>query len=189
MDFRASDEELFEDNPEEYIRRDIEGSDVDTRRRSACDLVKVLSQKFEGKIFEIFGQYLQVLLGKYAEAPINNWKAKDTAIFMVTSMAIRGSTAKHGVTQSSQLVPLPQFCQQHILPELERTNVNELPVLKADALKFIMTFRSLLGPETVISSLPQIIRHLQAENTVVHSYAACAIDKILVMRGQDGQLL
>lgn len=60
MDFRVSDEELFEDNPEEYIRRDIEGSDVDTRRRSACDLVKVLSQKFESNIFEIFGQYLQV---------------------------------------------------------------------------------------------------------------------------------
>lgn len=39
--FIASDEELFEDNPEEYIRRDIEGSDVDTRRRASCDLVKV----------------------------------------------------------------------------------------------------------------------------------------------------
>lgn len=108
---------------------------------------------------------------------------------MVTSMSIRGATVKHGVTQSSQLVPLPQFCQQHILPELERANVNELPVLKADALKFIMTFRSLLGSESVISSLPQIIRHLQADNIVVHSYAACAIDKILVMRGPDGKLL
>ena len=55
-----SDNELFEDNPEEYIRRDIEGSDVDTRRRAACDLVKVLSKYFESKIMEIFGAYIQV---------------------------------------------------------------------------------------------------------------------------------
>lgn len=58
--FLASDEELFEDNPEEYIRRDIEGSDVDTRRRAACDLVKVLSKFFEEKMMTIFGQYVQV---------------------------------------------------------------------------------------------------------------------------------
>lgn len=56
----ASDEELFEDNPEEYIRRDIEGSDVDTRRRAACDLVNSLKNNFEAQIMEIFGQYIQV---------------------------------------------------------------------------------------------------------------------------------
>jgi hypothetical protein len=53
---------LFVDNAEEYIRRDIEGSDVDTRRRAACDLVKVLSRYFEGKITEIFGSYVQVCI-------------------------------------------------------------------------------------------------------------------------------
>lgn len=60
--FIASDEELFEDNPEEYTRRDIEGSDVDTRRRAACDLVNTLSQNFEQRIMDIFGQYIQVKL-------------------------------------------------------------------------------------------------------------------------------
>jgi hypothetical protein len=58
----VSDEELFVDNAEEYIRRDIEGSDVDTRRRAACDLVRVLSRYFEGKITEIFGSYVQVCI-------------------------------------------------------------------------------------------------------------------------------
>lgn len=56
----ASDEELFEDNPEEYIRRDIEGSDVDTRRRAACDLVKVLSKEFEQVTMTSFGLYVKV---------------------------------------------------------------------------------------------------------------------------------
>ena len=54
-----TDEELFEDNAEEYIRRDIEGSDVDTRRRAACDLVRALSSHFEAQMTSIFGLYVQ----------------------------------------------------------------------------------------------------------------------------------
>jgi len=63
--------------------------------------------------------------------------------------------------------------------------VNELPVLKADSIKLIMTFRSILPREMVVGSLPQLIRHLSANSIVVHSYAACAIEKILAMRGAD----
>jgi exportin-2 (importin alpha re-exporter) len=39
--FRVSDDNV--ENAEEYIPRDIEGSDVDTRRRAAYDLVQVFS--------------------------------------------------------------------------------------------------------------------------------------------------
>ncbi|CAA9996516.1 unnamed protein product, partial [Nesidiocoris tenuis] len=53
------DEELFEDNPEEYIRRDIEGSDIETRRRAACDLVKILAIHFDEQVSKIFSQYVQ----------------------------------------------------------------------------------------------------------------------------------
>lgn len=189
MDFRQSDEELFEDSPEEYIRRDIEGSDIDTRRRAACDLVKTLSVNFEAKIFQIFSEYLQILLAKYNENPKENWRAKDTAIYLVTSFASRGGSQKHGVTQTSELVPLPVFCAQQIIPELERPDINESPVLKADALKFVMVFRSLLGQQTLLSCLPQLIRHLPAESGVVHSYAACSIDKILIMRDSNNSLV
>ncbi|XP_075152341.1 chromosome segregation 1 [Haematobia irritans] len=189
LDFRQSDEELFEDSPEEYIRRDIEGSDIDTRRRAACDLVKTLSQNFEAKIFGIFGQYLEILLGKYKENPAVNWRAKDTAIYLVTSFASRGGTQKHGITQASELVPLPQFCAQHIMPELERPNINELPVLKSAALKFVMVFRSLLGQHTLLTALPHLIRHLPAESVVVHSYAACSLERIFTMRDPSGALL
>lgn len=60
--------------------------------------------------------------------------------------------------------------------------MNEQPVLKADAIKYIMTFRSVLPREMVSGTLPQLIRHLTSESAVVHTYAACAIDKILIMR-------
>lgn len=67
---------------------------------------------------------LQVMLGKYAENSQQNWRSKDAAMYLVTSLASRGSTQRHGVTQTSQLVSIPQFCQQHILPELERSDGN-----------------------------------------------------------------
>jgi hypothetical protein len=57
-----SDEELFEDDPIEYIRRDLEGSDSDTRRRAATDFVRSLSEQFEGPLTSIFGEYLSHFL-------------------------------------------------------------------------------------------------------------------------------
>ena len=60
--------------------------------------------------------------------------------------------------------------------------VNELPVLKSAALKFVMVFRSVLGQQTLLAALPHLIRHLPAESVVVHSYAACALEKIFSMK-------
>ena len=64
-----------------------------------------------------------------------------------------------------------------------------LPVLLADSIKYIMTFRSVLPRDMVVGSIPQLVRHLTACNQVVHTYAACAIEKILVMRAADGSAL
>lgn len=179
---------MFEDNPEEYIRKDIEGNDLDTRRRAVSDFVRTLSQHFESKIVELFSQYLNVLLQRYQTDQKNNWRSKDTAIYLVATLASKGATQKHGVTQSSQLVPIPQFCQSDIIPELERADVNEMSVLKADALKFLMTFRTVLGPQ-IVATIPQVARHLHSNSYVVHSYAASCLEKMLVMKDAAGNPL
>lgn len=62
------------------------------------------------------------MLQKYAEKPSENWRNKDAAIYLITSSASKAQTQKHGVTQSSELVPLPQFAEQHIEPELAKSN-------------------------------------------------------------------
>ena len=43
---RADQEEMFEMNWVEYVRRDTEGSDSDTRRRAATELVRALTERF-----------------------------------------------------------------------------------------------------------------------------------------------
>jgi len=62
------------------------------------------------------------MLQNYADKPSENWRSKDAAIYLVTSSASKAQTQKHGVTQSSELVSLPQFAGQHIEPELAKPN-------------------------------------------------------------------
>lgn len=59
------------------------------------------------------------MLQKYQENPSQNWRSKDAALYLVTSLASKGQTQKHGVTQSSELVDLFAFAEQHVLPELQ----------------------------------------------------------------------
>lgn len=68
-------------------------------------------------------------------------------------------------------------------------SVNDLPVLKADAIKYVMTFRTILSKEIVVGTLPQLIRHLSSESAVIHTYAACTIEKILIMRDGNNTLM
>uniref|UniRef100_A0A3Q2VJ66 Exportin-2 n=1 Tax=Haplochromis burtoni TaxID=8153 RepID=A0A3Q2VJ66_HAPBU len=189
MEFRSADEEAFEDNSEEYIRRDLEGSDIDTRRRAACDLVRGLCKFFEGPVTAIFSGYVNSMLAEYAKTPRENWKHKDAAIYLVTSLASKAQTQKHGITQANELVNLTEFFVNHILPDLKSPNVNEFPVLKADAIKYVMIFRSQLPKEQLLQAVPLLITHLQAESTVEHTYAAHALERLFTMRGPNNTTL
>ncbi|XP_006881683.1 PREDICTED: exportin-2 isoform X2 [Elephantulus edwardii] len=189
MEFRAADEEAFEDNSEEYIRRDLEGSDIDTRRRAACDLVRGLCKFFEEPVTGIFSGYVNSMLQEYAKNPSVNWKHKDAAIYLVTSLASKAQTQKHGITQANELVNLTEFFVNHILPDLKSANVNEFPVLKADGIKYIMIFRNQVPKEHLLVSIPLLINHLQAESIVVHTYAAHALERLFTMRGPNNTTL
>ena len=82
------------------------------------------------------------MLQQYAQNPEQNWKAKDCAIYLVVALTVKGKTAAQGATTTNELVGIPDFFNQHIMPELQSANLDERPVLKADALKFLTTFRS-----------------------------------------------
>lgn len=62
------------------------------------------------------------MLSQYATNPAQNWKSKDAACFLVTSLASRGQTERHGVTQTSQLVNLTDFANIHIFNELSQAD-------------------------------------------------------------------
>ena len=55
-------------------------------------------------------------------------------------------------------------------------------MLKADALKFLTTFRSQISATEVLAAFPGLVRLLGAESNVVHSYAATCMERLLCLK-------
>ncbi len=132
-------------------------------------------------MIEIFSGYIQHLFTEYSANPEKNWPKKDVAVFLVTSLASKGQTARHGSTKTSELVNLGDFFTSQIVPDLGG-NINKFPVLKAGALKYLVTFRSKLSKESLLVGIQAAVRLLGAESIVVHTYAAHALERISIMR-------
>jgi exportin-2 (importin alpha re-exporter) len=80
------------------------------------------------------------------------------------------------------LVNIGDFFQSFILPSLQSDANAEVPLLKADAIKFLYTFRSQIPKEFLLGMLPLLTNHLKAKDTVVKTYAAVCIERILSLR-------
>ncbi|KAG0498247.1 hypothetical protein HPP92_002555 [Vanilla planifolia] len=174
---RDDDEELFEMNYVEYIRRDMEGSDVDTRRRIACELLRGLAMNYKDQVMSFVSGHIQNLLAMYSVNPGENWKEKDAAIYLVISLA-----AKTGGVVGTQLIDVESFFASVVVPEIHGRSGNECPILQASALKFFTVFREQVPKNVAISLLPDLITFLKASSNVVHSYSANCIEKLLLVK-------
>ncbi len=183
---REGDIELFEMNWVEYVRRDAEGSDSETRRRAASELVKALVDKFPGETTQLFSGYVGSLLTEAGGDPAGKWQAKDAAVYLVTALAAKTKTSSAGATTTNELVNLAEFYTNHVAPELESATASseDRAVIKADCLRFVTVFRSQLAKETLLGLLPRCVNLLSCTNNVVHSYAATFIERLLAMKGR-----
>ena len=181
---REGDVELFEMNWVEYVRRDIEGSDSDTRRRAASELVKALVEKFPSQTTELFSGYVTALLAE-AEASPNAWQAKDAAIYLVTALAAKTKTSTAGATTTNELVQLGDFYAAQIAPELSSLQIEDRAIIKADSLRFVTIFRSQLSKEILLGLFPHCVNMLGSTHNVVHSYSAILVERLLAMKSNN----
>lgn len=191
IQLREVDEEMFEDNPMEYIRRDLETSiEVDTRRRAASEFVRSLLEQFGTEVTAIASRYIGEYLSAFHADPSSNWKLKDSAIYLLTSIAAQGTSAQHGVSSTNTLVDVVQFFSEHVLQDLQPNNIVSAshPILQVDAIKYLYTFRNQLTKEQLISVLPLLVHHLAAPNYVARTYAAIAIERVLFLRSNNAML-
>lgn len=179
---RDEDEELFEMNYVEFIRRDMEGSDLDTRRRIACELLKGIASQYKEKVSEMVSIQIQACLTSFAQNPATNWKHKDCAIYLVVSLATKKAG---GNSVSTDLVEVENFFASVIIPELRSQDINGFPMLKAGALKFFTMFRNQISKPTAMTLFPDVVRFLNSDSNVVHSYAASCVEKLLLVK-EDG---
>lgn len=179
---RESDLEMFEDEPIEFIRRDLEGSDTDSRRRSATDFLRKLQERFESSVTQSVSKYIN----HYLAQGKSDWKAKDTAVYLFLSIAAKGAvTAAQGVKTVNPLVNVVEFFEQHIAADLVNNDGVE-PISKVDAIKFLYTFRSQLSKEQWKLALGPLIQNLNSTNYVVYTYAAIAVERVLFLADDEG---
>ncbi|THH29169.1 hypothetical protein EUX98_g5041 [Antrodiella citrinella] len=191
---REHEIEQFEDDPLEYIRLDLSlpsssgglglGShDAVTRRQAAADVVRALvSSGLEAETTEVASVWVGQGLQDYAnnKTSENGWRSKDTAVYLLTAVATRGSTSQLGVTSTNKLVDVVQFFSEHVFQDLQADAASVHPVLQVDAIRFLHTFRTQLTKEQLLSVLPLLVRHLSSDNYPdIHEIAPQIIDAIL----------
>ena len=74
---------------------------------------------------------------------------------------------------------------QHVVPELERAAGGDdtgAAVLKADAIKFLTTFRGQVPKAACVQLLPHLVQALGSPSNVVHSYAAICLERLLASK-------
>jgi exportin-2 (importin alpha re-exporter) len=186
LTLRESDVELFEDEPIEFIRRDLEGSDSDTRRRAATDFLRQLMEQFEQLTTTVTQRYIDHYLEDYATHKESNWKSKDTAVYLFSSIAATGATtAAAGVKTLNALVNVLDFFQKHISGDLTRSDAH--PILQVDAIKFVHDFRSQFTAHHWREVFPLLVQHLNNSNYVIYTYAAIAVERALYLTSEDKQ--
>src|SRR4051794_38060929 len=97
--------EQFEDDPLEFVRLDLSlpsmgggSADTTTRRQAAADVLQALvNSGYAAEATEVVGTWISTGLQSYNADPKQNWKAKDSSIYLLTAVATRGSTTKVSV--------------------------------------------------------------------------------------------
>jgi exportin-2 (importin alpha re-exporter) len=180
LTLRESDVEMFEDEPIEFIRRDLEGSDNDTRRRAATNFLRALMSRFEALVTSTSQKYIEAYLQNYAKDPSENWKSKDTAVYLFSAIAATGTaTTAQGVISVNPNVDILGFFQNNIAADLQGESA--APILKVDSIKFLYLFRNQLSADLWRAAFPLLVNHLANSNYVIHTYAAIAVERALFL--------
>ena len=189
----------FFDNGAEFVKWEVDGSDADvdrphTRRRVAMDLVRALRKSFEAQtstmclalVTEKLAQYSAVT--RVYEGPYGRQPLKDAALTLL--MAVAAPDAQGG-TPLNRRFNLPEVFAVHVLPELGLAlrssdmvtafNIDDTPLVRASCIKFLSVFRDQLQPGEVEMVVPRLVALVASTSFVVHTFAAAAIDRLLLM--------
>lgn len=95
VNLREHEVEQFEDDPLEFIRTDLSLTDLATRRHSAADVLQALvASGFDKDTTEIVLEWVHKGLQQYKADASGSWKSKDSAIYLLTAIAARGTTTQ-----------------------------------------------------------------------------------------------
>lgn len=107
-------------------------------------------------------------------------------IHLMFGISIQAESSQ-GVSQVNDLPKLMEFFASHVFSELEDGNHLVRKMLKATAVKFVMTFRNQFSKEQLVALTPLLITHLASPVVVVHTYSAMTIERIMTTKDEQKQ--
>jgi exportin-2 (importin alpha re-exporter) len=164
-----------------------------------------MSVGLEAEVTHIIQSFVADALCSYASNPAQNWKDKDTAIYLFTSVSSLGTTASQGITSTNLQVDVIKFFLENVYGDLQTPGESAHPILQVDAIKFIYQFRYQVSfPENIgvdmltrspkltkeqhLAVLPTLLHHLASNNYVSYTYAAITIERILFIKRGSSML-
>jgi len=110
---RDHETEQFEDDPLEFIRLDLAlpsgsggagSTEACTRRQAAADVLQALvGSGFQTEATEIVGSLINSALSMYSTNPGQEWRSKDSAVYLLTAIATETSTAKVSIWMENRV--------------------------------------------------------------------------------------
>lgn len=180
LSISEEDLELFEDEPQEFLRRDaISG---EGRSGAATELIRALLALHQERLTSIAQYYIAAYLQSYTAAPVDKWRLKLVAMQLFTAIAVIGSVESHGATKVNSLVNIDAMLTGHVIPDLQPTNAALHPMLKVAAIRWVQSFRMHLDKDKLVSVFALLLHHLGSHSVVIHSYAAMTIERILAIK-------
>ena len=177
---RPADVELFENEPKEYVQRDIEGSDAHTRRRSACDLARaLLSDRFQPTTITILQELIQFNLQEASPSNVPRWIKVDAALYLIATLS---SGQKASSRASVTLCDVTQIYETYVVDEIKNIVIQEgvsHPVLKAACLKYVCCFRHLIGKQRLLNIFPFLLKWVSHPHEVLVTYSAHCVVQVL----------
>jgi exportin-2 (importin alpha re-exporter) len=93
------DEDEYEDDPDAYIKNDLEESDVETRRRYCMKFVQQLSKKYPQEVGSLIGNYVNSFIAEYQSNREANWTRMTSLLNLLVTASISSYTYKNGATE------------------------------------------------------------------------------------------
>ena len=187
LTLRDSDIELFEDEPIEFIRRDLEGADSESRRRSATDFLRQLMAQFEQLVAKIVFRYIEHFLSEYRRDQSAKWKLKNVAVYLFSSIAVKGTvTTSQGALSTNEFVNVIDFFEKNVAQDLLSAAGIE-PMLRMEAIKYLYLFRSQISRDQWQAAFPILVKHLASPEYVVYTYSAMCLERVLALRNANNE--
>ena len=113
------DIEEYDDDPDAYIRNDLEESEQETRRKYCMKFVQKLSRKFPAEVAEIVKSFIESFAAEYQSNREQNWPKKCALLNLLITTTITNYTFRGGAHEVNiPIETLWSYMEQLILPEL-----------------------------------------------------------------------